>query len=210
MPMPVELLRWAQPDRLADGGEVVSGAAVGEAFTAIRHEERLRAAAKKPVPFPGIGSQPGRGAAGDRQQTGLSELSAPERQDARLQIDIGGVEGDRLADPEAGDRDQAEQGRTGQRPDAVDRRQFRGGLDDAADFLFAVDVGTRPAIATGESMPAAAPHASDRCRAAIGRRAGPFPGVPPMFAGSLWPNASCHRRKRSVLMCSALPVRRTR
>ena len=96
VPMPVELLRGAQPDRLADGGEVVSGAAVGEASAAIRHEERLRWGAQQSIPFPGIGSQSGRRAVGDRQESGLPELSASERQYARVEIDISDIEGESL------------------------------------------------------------------------------------------------------------------
>src|SRR3984957_3033341 len=61
--MPLELFRRAQPYRLADGGEVVSGAAVGEAFATIRHEERFRRMGKKLIPFLGIGGHPGLGAA---------------------------------------------------------------------------------------------------------------------------------------------------
>jgi hypothetical protein len=41
-PMPIELLPRTYPYGLADGGEVVSGAAVGDAFTPIRDEERYQ------------------------------------------------------------------------------------------------------------------------------------------------------------------------
>src|ERR1700722_14785876 len=64
MPMSPELFRRTQPYGLADGGEVVSGATVGDAFAMIRHEERFRRTAEKPVTFPGIGNQPSRGAVG--------------------------------------------------------------------------------------------------------------------------------------------------
>lgn len=113
VPMPPKLLCRTQANGLADGGEVIPSAAIGQAFTTIRYEERFRGDTKKPIPFPGIAGQPDRCAGREREQAGLSEFTPSEGKDARLQIDIGNGERNRLADPEAGDGDEAEQGRTG-------------------------------------------------------------------------------------------------
>jgi hypothetical protein len=131
VPMPSELFRRAQPYDLADGGKVVSGTAVGDALAVIRHEERFRRSAEKPIPFLGIGNEPDRGAFGERQQSSLSEFPASQCDQPGFQIDISRVERERLADPEAGHGDETEQRRAGQRADAVDRRQFPGCFNDA-------------------------------------------------------------------------------
>ena len=77
-PMPTTLLRGTQPDGLADDGEVVSGAAGGEALAMIGDEERVWHRPEKPLPFSGIGGQSDRRAVGEREQPGLPEFPASE------------------------------------------------------------------------------------------------------------------------------------
>src|SRR6266566_4932347 len=107
-PMPVVRGDRAEAYSLAHDSEVVAGAAVGEAGAAIRHEERGRRCPKQPVPFPGIGRQLGGRAVGEWQEAGLAELAPAKCQDTGVQIDIGSIEGERLADPEAGDGEESE------------------------------------------------------------------------------------------------------
>ena len=73
-PMPTELFGGPQADGLADGGEVIAGAAIGQRAAAIRHEERFRADAEKPIPFLGIGRNRRRGAVGQRQQARFADF----------------------------------------------------------------------------------------------------------------------------------------
>jgi hypothetical protein len=47
--MPLESRRLPQPDALADGGEVVAGTAIGQAFAAIRDEEGCSRCYLKPL-----------------------------------------------------------------------------------------------------------------------------------------------------------------
>ena len=80
----------------------------------------FRMVAEKPVPFRGISRQLRRRAFGERQKALFSALSLPDRKNTGFQIDIIRIKGERLADAQAGNGDQAEQCGAGQRPDAVD------------------------------------------------------------------------------------------
>ena len=117
--MPLELLRWPQSDSLANNGKAISGAAVGEALTAVGNKERLGRRAEKSVPFPGVIGKLHSRAVRNRQQAGLAEFSLAECYHSVLQIDIAGIERKSLANPEAGDGNQSEQCGTRQSADAI-------------------------------------------------------------------------------------------
>lgn len=97
--MTVELLRWPQPDRLADHGEAISSATIGEAFTTIRNEKRLGGCPEKPVPLVRVFGKPNPGAVGNRQKPGLAEFPLVESHDSVFQIDVSRIQRKRLAYP---------------------------------------------------------------------------------------------------------------
>src|SRR5258708_37253961 len=107
--MPVELLSGPQSDVLADGGKVITGGTIVGTPPIVRHEEGLRTTAQKPVALLGIADEPNRSARRYRNDARLAGFATTDGQHADRQIDIAIVEADCLADPKAGDANEAEE-----------------------------------------------------------------------------------------------------
>jgi hypothetical protein len=86
-----------------------------------------------------------------RHQSGLAELRVAHDQQPAFPIDVAGVEADRFPDPQAADRQQAEQRSVGADQQRV--AQHRGGVDQCGDLTVAVDVWGRAPVA-GTQQPA--------------------------------------------------------
>ncbi len=82
-------------------------------------------------------------APGDRNDAAPPVLGVPDGKGGVLGADIPVIEAERFADPEAGRRDQAEQGRAGRATQSRPRGQRRCCGHDPLDLLLAVDVGSR-------------------------------------------------------------------
>ena len=70
--------------------------------------------ADQPIAFGKIVDQLRDDARIERQQPLFAELALPDAQHAMLGVEVVTIERQRLADPQAGDRDEPEQGRAGQ------------------------------------------------------------------------------------------------
>jgi hypothetical protein len=83
--------------------------------------------------------QPGRGGRVQRQQAGLAELALAHGHHAGGLVEVAGVQGDRLADPHAGDGQQPDQGRVGRRAEPT--RQPGGSCEHGGDVAGGIQVG---------------------------------------------------------------------
>lgn len=100
--------------------------------------------ADQPVAFGKIAEQVPDNARIERQKPLFAELALSHAQHAGGGVEIGTVERQRLADPQAGHRDQPEQCRAGQPTQAIDGRQHRGRRDDRCDLGIIVYMRSRP------------------------------------------------------------------
>ena len=134
-------LPFAKADVLANAGEGVAGHANVQPPLVFADEERRRHGTEYPVALGTVGAQALGGALRERNDTARSVLCMPDVQDGRVEIDIPIIESDGFADPQSGDREQAEQGRIGCTPQTPVRRQPCGCGHDPGDFAVGVDVG---------------------------------------------------------------------
>jgi hypothetical protein len=108
------MLLRAQADLLASTREVVACATVGQPRSLAGDEERGCGAPEQPVTLGSIGDELRYHGWVEREQPFPAELPATHAQHAVSGIEVAIVERKCLADPEAGGRDEPEQGRTGQ------------------------------------------------------------------------------------------------
>eukprot|EP01037_Dinobryon_pediforme_P018311 gene18310-18574_t len=143
----IRLVR-SKPYFLAGLREVVSGTTVGKPCDLVSDKQRRGRTPDQSIAFDEIFGQLSDDARVERQQSFFAELSLPDAQYAMISIEVISVERERLVDPQARNRDQPEQRRTGQPSQAVYRRQRPGRFNDRYDLGICVDMWARPLVST--------------------------------------------------------------
>src|SRR3546814_520808 len=113
-------LRFTQANALTHMCKVVARAAIAEPASIAFHKEWNRSAPQQPVPLGNIGAQLVNSGLVDGKQALLAKLAAADVNDTGIEIDVVGIEAQRLIDPHARHRDQPEQRRAGQTAHAID------------------------------------------------------------------------------------------
>ena len=133
-------------DELAPGGVDVAveqpGAGRGD------EHRRVTGTGVQPVAQPQVAAERGGGGGMQRHQPGFAELGAADGQHAGAGVEVGAVQADRLTDPHAGDREQADQGLIGRRPQWGPQADGRG--DQRSDLARGIQVGRGPRPAGGD------------------------------------------------------------
>src|SRR3546814_4536781 len=105
--------------------KVVARAAIAEPASIAFHKEWNRSAPQQPVPLGNIGAQLVNSGLVDGKQALLAKLAAADVNDTGIEIDVVGIEAQRLIDPHARHRAQPEQRRAGQTAHENGRTQVR-------------------------------------------------------------------------------------